>query len=385
MRYIYLFVLLAAGFVQAQFQSNVSLSTFLDDNIYRLPDPQSELLTELGLSMTYLPEDDRFSYHGGLSYLSFLDEPDRNFMTLDGALRLQLPLDTKSDMLYTGLEVSSRFNSPEYNYYDFSQLNFYLNMNKMWSTYLLKAGLNYRLRSYDQFPDLNNHTYTLFTQLSHSFPTRTSVIIESDLAYKQFAGITIFDSTQTHTGGRGMGRNASSSGSYTTSDEYIPSMTQLVFLGRVAQSLTDKIGLYAQYRWQRIIDTQSEYQNQADFYQDEEIFDDPFSYHSQTYSTRLTLILPWQMKLLINGSYSLKDYHHEYAWLNAIDTVVTEDLRQDNVTVFNPVLTRSFSFDNKMIDSFDWDVEFYFRKNDSNSYWYNYKNSVVLTTFSIKF
>jgi hypothetical protein len=384
MHRIYLVFLISIGIAQAQMSTGISFSSFWDDNVFRSPLAQSELLNDIGLNFSYVPEDNRFTYQGGLSYLSYLENNTRNFSTLDAAVRLQLPINhKKTDFIFSGLELSSRLNSPEYDYYNFTQLHLYFNLNRMMSGFLLRSGLSYRYRSYSQLPDLTNSTYTLFTQINRSFPTRTSVFFEADLGYKEFAGIMVFDSTLTSGGGPGRGQY--SSGSYSNAGEFVPSMTQIVLLGRIAQSLSDQVGIYFQYRWQRIVNTQSEYQNQSDFYQDEEIFDDPFSYHAQTYSSRLTLLLPLKIQLFINGSFSRKDYHHEYAWLSATDSLTSGGLRQDDVTIFNPVLSRTFQLKNKNLDSVNLEIEYYFRKNESNSYWYNYDNNVVLSTLSLNF
>ena len=85
-------------------------------------------------------------------------------------------------------------------------------------------------------------------------------------------------------------------------------MGHMILLARAAQSIIEKMGIYIQYRQQINLSDQITSFTGSTFYQDEELFDDPFSFESQDLSAQLTWMMPWSMRMQIGGSLIDKNF-----------------------------------------------------------------------------
>jgi hypothetical protein len=290
---------------------------------------------------------------------------------------------------YLGVDWTFRVNNQDFNYYDYHQIYAYNNLSFNFDWYYLKGGYNYRYRNYKYIPDLNNHQFYGFLQINKSFQTRTTIIMETNFGYKSFAGQDFTTYTGSSTGGGGKGRGQMSetttTTTTTTTENEIPSLSQAVILTRVAQSLHSKIGIYAQYRKQFSLTDETSYVNSDDYYQDEELFDDPFSYESETYSSQLTWMLPWQMKIQLGGSIATKDYISEIAYESIDDTTGMAGVRADNQNSYFINFTKNFPLNKNWINTFQFNLNYSYIRNESNSYWYDYKNAVIRSSIEWTF
>ncbi|MEJ2545701.1 MAG: hypothetical protein P8Y99_16680 [Calditrichaceae bacterium] len=342
-----LLVLAFKQFALAQFQSTIDISSWYDDNLYRSPEKVEDVVSNFDLQLDYqLNNSDVNLYYNG-SYLLYNKYSTRNFYL--NALGFNMAKSVDEDELYTfymGVDWTFRVNNEDYNYYDYHQLYAYSNLSFNLDWFFLRGGLNYRYRNYANIPDLNNNQFYGFIQINKSFETRTTFIIESDLGYKAFAGENLSSYTTSGGGGGGQGHGRmSSTTSYsitTTTANEIPSLSHVVLLARVAQSLHTKVGLYAQYRKQIRLTDETSYVNSDDYYQDEELFDDPFSYESDMYSSQLTWMLPWQMKLQIGGAITSKNYVSEVAYESINDTTGLKGTRADDQNSYYVNFTKTF-------------------------------------------
>lgn len=356
----------------AQVNSNINLHTNYDDNLYRSPQPEADLLTGFDISLSYKPEGSNLRYYLNPSYFSYKTSSDRNFLINQLGFGNHFFLNkSKSNTFYIGAQWDLRINGDAYNYYDYNQLYAYANLNFKFEHFLLKSGYNYRYRSYVNLPDLTNNRHYLFIQANKSFPTRTTFIIEGDLGYKSFSGQDLYSSIS---GGRGQGRLTTGSTTITTAE--IPSMSQAVLLARIAQSLHTKVGLYVQYRKQISLDESTAYVNSDSYYQDEELFDDPFSYNSDAITSQLTWMMPWKMKLQIGAGTTTKKYVSELAFVSAEDSVGTGSIRSDDQVNYYVNFSKGFFPRKNWLHSLNFDLNYAYIRNRSNSYWYDYNNSV---------
>jgi len=370
--YIVVLILITCAMAQAQFTKNIEVVSYYDDNLYRSPDPTQDLLTDIGIHLNYRPDDSDMNYYYSGSFFLYQNNPLRNFSLHGIGFSYSNPFGKdEQNNFYLGSEWSRRFNGEEYNYYDYNQLyastNFRFDLDFMF----LKSGYNFRYRNYSILSDLTNYRHYLFVQANKSFETRTSLILEVDLGYKSFAGQEIFTSSG---GGRGNGRMAESHTTTTTSE--IPSMGQAIFLARIAQSLFEKVGIYAQYRKQMSLTESTTYKNLDSYYQDEELFDDPFSYESESVSSQLTWMLPWSMKLQIGGSIISKNYISEQAFSSAEDTLGLGGIRLDDRSSYYLNFSKTFYLNKNWLNSLQFNINYSYIRNESNSYWYDYKNAV---------
>jgi hypothetical protein len=289
----------------------------------------------------------------------------------------------KAHTLYLGAEYTIRSNTDDYKYYQYNQFFAYSSLYLDLDFLFLKSGYNFRYRNYANVPDLSNSRHYFFLQLNKSFKTRTSLIIEADYGYKSFAGQQLFTDTLTVT--KGFGRRQNTTIQTTVSSSEIPSLSQAVLLARIAQSLHDRVGVYIQYRKQISLTDETIYQNSDAYYQDEELFDDPFSYESDNYSCQLTWLMPWLMRAKVGGTFSSKTYVSEQAYISETDSGGLGGDRKDDKTYYFVNVTKSFQINKSWLRTLVFELNYNLVKNVSNSYWYNFKNSILGGSIQLKF
>lgn len=379
---LFIMVFLLSQAAWAQLSTHIEASSYADDNLFRSPEPVSDILSNVGLTLAYRPQDSGIKFYYEGSFFMYNDFSERNFHLQTVGLNSfsQFGSDGQHG-LYWGSDLTMRFNRQDFNYYDYSQLYAYVNLNFDLNFMFLKAGYNFRYRSYSNLPDLSNFRHYAFVQLNKSFATRTTVILEADLGHKSFTGIDLYSTASG--GSRGHG-GMWSSGS-TTEASSIPSLTHAVLLARVSQSLHPKVGIYIQYRKQISLTAQTDYQNANGYYQDEELFDDPFSYQSDAVTSQLTWVLPWSMKFKMGGGNINKTYISEQAYTSAEDTVGLGGIRSDKANNFFVSLNKTFYLKKNWLDALSVDLYYNYIRNESNSYWYDYKNALMGAGISWKF
>ncbi len=355
----------------AQFTAQASLSTTYDDNLLRSHQPESDMISDFDLNLMYTPGKSYLTYFFNPDYFSYKTNYLRNFFMNRLGFRNQIVLNKdKNNLFYFGAEWDIRINGADYNYYDYNQLYAYANISYNFNGVFFKGGYNYRYRSYANVPDLTNNRHYLFIQTTKTFNTRTTVIVEADAGYKSFGGEEYYSASG---GGRGSGRMGSGYTTYSTTE--IPSLSQAVFLARIAQSIYDKMGFFIQYRKQISLNGSSGYENQSDYYQDEELFDDPFSYESDQLTGKLTWMLPWNIKLQTGGSLTSKNYISENAFISAEDSSGLGGIRKDDQTIINFSLAKKFFPHKSWLNTLTLNFNYSYILNESNSYWYDYKNN----------
>jgi len=375
-----LMALLFIQSVSAQLSTNIKVSSYVDDNLFRSPEPVSDVLSSVGVTLSYRPQDSGMKFYYDGSFFMYNDLSERNFsLQAVGLNSFSAFGKNKQHGFYWGSDLTMRFNRLEYDYYDYTQLYAYANLNFDLNFMFLKSGYNFRYRGYSNLPDLSNYRHYVFVQLNKSFVTRTTLILEADLGHKSFAGQDLYSNTS---GGRGRGMWLQTP---TTVSSEIPSMTHAVLLARVSQSLHPKVGVFVQYRKQISLTDQTDYQNYEGYFQDEELFDDPFSYESDAVTTQLTWVLPWAMTIKLGGGTISKSYISEQAYTSAEDTVGLGGLRVDDANNFFVSLKKTFYLKKHWLNALSVDVHYNYIRNESNSYWYDYKNGVLGAGISWKF
>jgi len=372
----------------AQFVKTIDISSGYDDNVYRSPEEIDEIVTDLSLNLDYQPKESDINLYYNGSYLMYNELNKRNFYMNGLGFNMIKALDEEAyKNFYLGADWTFRKNGDDYNYYDYNQIYAYTNLSFNLGWIFIRTGYNYRYRNYSNFSDLSNNRHYGFIQLNKSFQTRTTIILESDIGHKSFAGqnTTIAsgssgnysDEGQNRGFGRGPDINIPVQETTTTTVSDIPSLSQAVFLARIAQSLHTKIGIYIQYRKQISLTDETSYVNSDNYYQDEELFDDPFSYESDVYSSQLTWMMPWQMKIQIGGAFGVKNYISEIAFESIVDTVGLAGIREDEEQSIYVNFTKTFYMNKRWINSLRFTINYGYIHNESNSYWYNYKNAVI--------
>ncbi|NOR65350.1 MAG: hypothetical protein GQ468_04970 [Candidatus Scalindua sp.] len=364
--------LLINSTVYSQLDTYLDLSTGYDDNLYLSPNKIGDLISDLDLRLYYTLKDSATTFYYNIDYISFLNTSTRNFFLNEfGSSYSKKFGENNKHQFYLGGNWFNRLNNAEYDYYNYNQIYLYTNQRFNLSGLSLKTGYNFRYRNYSNIPDLTNYQHYLFLQANKTFRTRTSLIIETDLGHKSFNGTETYVST-------GEADNGRYSSSHTTIlEKKIPSLSHLVLLTRVAQSLHDRVGIYVQYRRQISLTAETSYVNADGYFQDEELFDDPFSYNSSAFSSKLTFVLPKSINLHVGGSINYKNYITELAYVSSEDYEGLGDIRTDNKQSIYFNFSKTFNSNKKRIDAFQTYLNYSYVVNESNSYWYNYKNHSI--------
>jgi len=373
LRTIITVVLLVANVGFSQFDLNLSYGFFSDDNIYRAPDPTNDTMSSFRLRAGYGFKDIGLHLFNRFNFLEYKENDYKNYLanTIGFSEKIELSENSLSN-LYFGGNWNIRKNQSDFNYYDYSQLSGYANSQIFTDVVLLKAGYSYRWRDYENWSELSNEIHYGFLQLNKSFPTKTTLILETAISNKSFSGTDTVTTTSI-TGGKGNGhRSGGTTNTITTEVLKDLNTSQMHLSFRVTQALGEKIGIYAQYFIQRSIDDKSAYSNFSEFYEDDELFDDPYTYESNEVSTQLTWLMPHSIKLVMNGSYSQKDYIGELAYVDINDSIGTGGLRSDNQLHYFITLSKIFNLKKEWIKSVKFNLNFSIVNNESNSYWYNY-------------
>ncbi len=378
MRYkvVLLFVLLNTQVVFPQFSKNIEISSYFDDNLYRSPYPISDLFTNLNLDLNFRPVNSQlnFSYNG--SFFLYQEAKERNFSIHEVGISFSNFFGSEEEhTYYFGLDGSLRHDNEAYNYYDYRQTYIYANVRFDLNYLFLKAGYNFRYRDYVNLSYLTNQRHYGYIQMNKPFETGTTIILESDLGQKSFAGQELY--TITESGEQGQGQGGMNNLSNTTSiTSYIPSLSHIILLARLAQSLHDNLGIYLQIRKQINLGDQVGLSNSEGYYQDEELYDDPFSYESTGFSSQLTWMLPWAMRLQLGGTLISKDYISEQAYTSSEDSLGLGGLRVDDQNYYFLNFSKSFYLNKSWLNILKINVYYNYIENNSNSFWYNYKNQV---------
>jgi hypothetical protein len=381
--YILLFILSITNLLFAQFNSSIEISSTIDDNVFRSPFPVEDVITDFDIDFSYRLENSNLQiyYNGNLILFQNLKERNLSLHRLGLSYFKYFGRDDRHT-LYVGASGLARLDGEEYKEYDYNQLYAYANLRFDFEYFFLKAGYNFRYRDYINLSELNNLRHYVFLQTNKSFETRTTLILEADLGYKSFTSpiyFTTLQSIQDGGGGNGPGpgRTTMSSSVPVTVTADIPPMGHVILLARLAQSIFDKMGIYIQYREQINLSNQITSITGSSFYQDEELFDDPFSFESQGISSQLTWMMPWSVRLQVGGSLIDKNYIEEQAFTSITDSVGNGGDRIDKQKNLYLNLTKTFKVNKKWLNMLLLNFYFGYTNNESNSYWYRYKNQVV--------
>jgi hypothetical protein len=345
-----------------QLEPRMDITTSYDDNVLLAPQPVSDMITDLNLYLGYQGQSGTSSFYYQGDLLLF-----RQLAYYNASMH-ELGFDYVKSMtehaLYFGGAAAFKFNQNQYTLYNYQQLYLYGTLRLAFNTFLLKAGYNYRYRYYTNMAEIVNSQHYLFVQLNKSYSTGTSMLFESDLGYKLYP-----NQGYTPTAGRRGGRNQKE-------DQPEFSYSHIILLARIGQSLHPKIGIHMRYRKQIGLAHISYAVNSYDYTQNEEIFDDPFSYDSDTYASQLTWHLPAAFTVVASARYSDKSYRSETVYATPLEAAAAGEYRHDRQQVLSFALYKTIYFNKNWLRSWQLTLHYDTIHNSSNSYWYRYANAI---------
>ena len=90
------------------------------------------------------------------------------------------------------------------------------------------------------------------------------------------------------------------------------------------------------------------------------------------------------MKLQLGGATTSKNYVSEVAFESAEDTTGI-GIRADDQNSFFVNFTKTFYFNKNWINSLQFNLNYNYIRNESNSYWYDYENAVISSSIQWTF
>ena len=91
------------------------------------------------------------------------------------------------------------------------------------------------------------------------------------------------------------------------------------------------------------------------------------------------------MKIQLGGAIITKNYVSEIAYESIDDTTGLAGIRADDQNSYYFNFTKTFPFNKKWINVLQFNLNYNYTRNESNSYWYNYENAVVSGNIRIIF
>ncbi len=379
---IFLFMALPAF---AQWQFNLSTDQSYDNNPFRLPVAEASYMASMDGNLRYTGTQLSISYMG--SYNLFKQFSDRNYYWH------QLAVFHNYKNGEWGVFINQRINTTDYNIYDFTTSSLY-------STSLFTSGNNffrwYSQLSYDKYNQLSElNNINLYTGLkgNRSFETGTSLIANSGITYKKYTQQNIALSTPTlltssaqdmggHGSGPGSGGMFNNTGSRQFSNLDAPSVVNLEWSLRAAQSLGQHTGLALQYSGNRNLSSQSRNITGLSYSDESALFDDPSGFNANKIGAELTWVLPAGISWKNAFYYADKNYISQGIY-DINDQYNQNILRNDSQNSAWSYLSRRFILGNQT--TINTTLRYQWLKNSSNSYFYDYQTSSLALGLSLEF
>jgi hypothetical protein len=223
----------------SQLTFHTGLSGRYDDNINNNYLQLKDKITTGGLTGSYIWETDNDAaelfYSGSLNYYSTTIERSFHYHTL-GINYTHLYGEEQETNLDLNASYSTRINRSDYTLYDHSQLAVSGTLAfPMSETFDATTGYSFVYVNMKEVPDFNYFENSLFFQTKCFLPTQTTIILQTDLGYKQYTTPNA-DSNATSGSGRWGRQSSSDASSY-------PSVVQFIGMMRIGQSIIEGTGL----------------------------------------------------------------------------------------------------------------------------------------------
>ncbi|MBU1099340.1 MAG: hypothetical protein KKA84_02965 [Bacteroidetes bacterium] len=351
-------------------QWNLSLSTSqeLNDNPFRSPIAESELISTFNLGIERELDDFNLLYYGSFSLF--------NKSVLRNYYWHQLGLYTSNDNSIYGIYAEQRLNRSDFNFYNYIDFTAYMRHSLEMDLFLPTILASVAYKKYDNAPEYDNLFLSAGLNINKGFETKTTFIMQAVFNYKNYVN------TGTSSGGQGRGRGVMAS------TEELPniSTSQFYFNTRVAQSLFENTGLAAFYINRSLLGGSGTWEGSYDYnYSDEsDLYDDPVSRNENSFGVELTQILPLNIMLKSGYNYGTRDYPTQGIYTDAENYSVDFDRSDTNSYLFLS-LNKSFPIDSNEQSFINVGLSYGILENESNSYWYDYKSNQFLINLNLQF
>lgn len=363
-----LFILWSFRPLLAQVETELSVMTMTDDNVYNNADKLQSSATSLSLTSGYawLNESSEFRvfYDGSYSYYGALTERTNHVHSLN--MGYAVNTDTGgNDILRMMLSYGSGFNRDALVIFDRSFFSAAADWKLLLSDrFINRIGYELNMVSYPLLQDFSYTEHSIMVNGAYAATPTTTAILQADLGSKFYA-------TPSGVSSETMRKGMMSS--------ILPSVTQLTGMLKLGQGLGDGIGLSASLRYQWNIQKQTRYlSSDYGYISDDELFDDHYGYEG----FHSTIVYTHHLSDALLGRLSLGVQNKEYSALAAFDMEgnIVADRRLDSRYYLNALLEHyvesadvTFKLALDLID------------NRSNDLFYEYRNTAVTIQCDVPF
>lgn len=369
-------LVLLPGFItlQAQVSGSVNYSMFYTDNPFRLTDGTEEYINTYLANLGYQPFQNKLkmSYSFGLNDFRNFTDRSYNYHSFDLNYSFRFLDTTKEENI--SLEASyylKQNNSGDelykYNAYTFAaNARFYLMDNL-----LFVSGYKFGNKNYPSLYNLNYTDNTGYSRLSMFFDTNTAFHFELQLGDRNYS----IEETNTLTSGHGKGGRMNRIENTRTTN-----VTQMLTTLKVSQSLFENTGINIYYLNRNNVNKNSNISLTEFLYSDDnDLWDDPYSFEGNDIGSEFFQILPWDMSLRFSGQYSYRRYKE-----NIADTLSLASQRIDGRTELWLGITKEF-YTIPLFNSLELGLEYMHVINNSNENLFTYKNNLILFRLGLNF
>jgi hypothetical protein len=347
--------------INAQWSMNLSTDQEYNDNPFLNRTATKTFLSTVDFGIVKNLDYMTINYSG--LYVNFNSAPDRNFYLH------QITLNKDFENSSIGINAEQRMNKDIYTYYDYTNLSAFYNDQFIFGDFFLALSPSLSLTTYKNISIMDNIKASLSWNLNHGFETGTTLIFGGAFNYKKYL-------YPTQTGTYSYVNESNNLVTEYYKDKNISSLTQLVTLGRIAQSVTPTTGLAFQYINRSILSGVASYVKELNIvYGDEsEMFDDPVNYNGSHYSIELTQILLEDLEIKAGYQINRKNYPSQGLY-DSLYNYDTSGNRSDIQNILNISVKRSFQFDFLNGSELSLKLNYQIINNQSNSYPFDYKSN----------
>jgi hypothetical protein len=356
----------------AQFNFGAHVTTMYDDNVNNnhlgISDKVALLSLQVARDWESETRNTQLFYTGAYSYFDQVHERTFHYHSI-GLACSHLLGEERQSQLNAGLTYNLRLNRESYTFYDHQQVSAYVNFKH----YLAERSLGrfsytFRYLGFDELSDFNYVEHYGFAQLTQSFTTKTTLILEADLGSKIYTSANL-EETAAISRGRGYG------GRVVTASK--PKVTQLAGIARLGQGIVAGTGLSLTAQYQINLQKDSRYlSSEYGAISDDELFDDHYGYEGPQVNVLLTQLLPAGMVMKISGGVQERNYSERPAYDLAGNQIADE--RADTRRAFSVQVEKTF----KSL-GFSIGLAYDHIRNNSNDLFYDYANNAFTAQLSL--
>lgn len=396
--------------VLAQTQVKVGSGMLVDDNIFRNYAGQGDVVfmpyAALGYNARLGGNDNLyFAYDGDFYMFNELSHRDFSVHGIGADYNHLWP--ESRMMLAAGARFEGRINPADYSYYNYSSGGAYLNFKRYLADGLLMyAGYNLSGRSFSEFPEFNYAEQVASLRLNYSLPSRTTLSVSGTFYYKDYTqAVSVLDSNfvspenllNNQLPGPGVGRGRGMMNArmqdfldqqiaenpdgfyvYRYNSEQFPSTSQFLLGLSVAQNLAESTGLMLGYYGRVNPSNRNRFLANIgeSVLNNEELFDDHYSYVGHEGKVQLKQMLPGESMLTLLLTARTRRFSGRPALDVEGNSLPGGESRLDEALVFSAMFTHPFSLGSfSMLEDFQLSLQGGVGKNSSNDAYYDYDSA----------